>query len=138
MCVVCFTIGVWLGEAYVLSFEASVSYNPFVYYQMMSIMQNSPFMWATPELWYQLKDSKSEFAAGVITAMVAGSAYSIVGPAAAIKCLGFGATKSRLAAKALKMFNNSSEPARDSNTITVAGSNDVEDRTDSGAVITVR
>ena len=113
---------------------------------MMSIMQTSPFMWATPELWYQLKDSKAEFAAGILTTLVAGGAYSIIGPAAAIKCIGFGATKSRLAAKALKLINNRNEPQQEvsgriggsTNAITVASSNNVGDRIDSGTIVAVR
>ena len=106
MCTVFFCIGVWIGEAYVLSFEQSVSYNPLVYYQMMSRLQNSPFLWATPELWYTLRDSKVEFGVGAAASLGAGVAYLYGGPLGALRILTLAAPKSRLAAKAVDKYND--------------------------------
>jgi len=98
-----FLLGVWVGEAHALSFEMALSYNPLVYYQLMSKIQNSPYMWLTPELWYSIRDAKTEFAIGTISLCAASGAYWVVGPAAALKCLGAAAGRSRLAAKALEL-----------------------------------
>ena len=106
MCTVFFCVGVWVGEAYVLSFEQAASYNPLVYYQMMSRLQNSPFMWATPELWYTLRDGKVEFGVGAAASLGAGVAYLFVGPAGALRILTLAAPKSRLAAKAVDKLND--------------------------------
>ena len=106
MCTVFFCVGVWVGEAYVLSFEQAASYNPLVYYQMMSRLQNSPFMWATPELWYTLRDGKVEFGVGAVASIGAGVAYLFVGPAGALRILTLAAPKSRLAAKAVDKYND--------------------------------
>ena len=106
MCTVFFCVGVWIGEAYVLSFEQAVSYNPLVYYQMMSRLQNSPYMWATPEFWYTLRDSKVEFGVGAAASLGAGVAYLCGGPVGALRILTLAAPKSRLAAKAVDRYND--------------------------------
>ena len=103
-----FILGVWVGEAHALSFEMAMSYNPLVYYQLMSKMQSSPYMWLTPDLWYSIRDAKSEFAIGTLSLCAASGAYWIVGPAGALKCLGVAAGRSRLAARALELVSEDS------------------------------
>ena len=109
MCSVFFVFGVWVGEAYVISFEAAVSYNPIVYYQMMSRLQSSPFMWVTPELWYGIRDAKMEFSMGALALVGSTGAYFVVGPSMAVKCLGLAAHKSRIANKAFELSSKHSE-----------------------------
>jgi hypothetical protein len=108
--VIFFVCGIWIGEAYALNFdEAFSAYNPVVYYRMMTKLQNSPFMWATPEMWYQIRDARAEFGFGALSLVMAGGSYIALGPTAAVKCLGMGATKSRVAAKAFQLHSHRGE-----------------------------
>ena len=109
MCSVFFVCGMWVGEAYVISFETAVSYNPLVYYQMMSRLQNSPFMWITPELWYGIRDAKMEFSMGALALVGSTGAYLAIGPGMAAKCLGLAAHKSRIANKAFELSSQRGE-----------------------------
>ena len=112
-----FILGVWVGEAHALSFEMAMSYNPLVYYQLMSKMQGSPYMWLTPDLWYSIRDAKSEFAIGTLSLCAASGAYWIVGPVGALKCLGLAAGRSRLSARVLELVSEDSVSSEENTVI---------------------
>ena len=75
-------------------------YNPVRFYRQLKQLQSSPWLWLSPELAAQIRESRRELVAGAAAAALTGAAYCYGGPGAAVRTYDFTRTAFRLEHKA--------------------------------------
>lgn len=84
--------GFLIGQAVVEQLEDDgSSYNPFVYYNVLGRVQNSPWSWLSGTLWDEAREvRRTMFGAGLVT-VIGGIAGYVAGPSSAFTAMKTGA-----------------------------------------------